>query len=217
MEKIKQIVKYVGALAITLLLSACSTGISQTEYDSVVNEKQTLKAEVESLKTEIESLKKEYNDYRGKMQPYEELEAKETEARKLEAQKKLEEEEEAKKKEEEQKKIAEEEKAKKGYDTGITFNQLAREPDKYTKEKVKFSGQIIQTIEEDGKVIIRLIVDGVSSQVIVGLYDKNLVSVRLLEGDWITIYGVSYNLYTYIGAAGTQVSAPLINIDKIDY
>ena len=210
MEKIKHTVIFVGVLMMVVLLSACSSGISQAEYDEVVNEKQ-------ALKTEIEDLKKEYNAYKEKMQPYEELEAEETEARKREAQKKLEEEEEAKKKEEEQKKLEEEEKAKKGYDTGITFDQLAREPDKYTKEKVKFYGKIIQTIEEDGKVIIRLIVDGESSQVIVGLYDKKLVSVRLLEGDWITIYGVSYNLYTYIGAGGTQVSAPFINIDKIDY
>ena len=210
MGKIKQIVEYAGVVVIVMILSACSSGVSQVDYDAVVKEKQ-------ALKTELEDLKKEYNAYKEKMHLYEELEAKEAEARKLVAEKKLEEEEEAKKKEEEQKKLEEEAKEKKGYVTGITFNQLAREPDKYTKEKVKFYGKIIQTLEEDGKIVIRLIVDGVSSQVIVGMYDKNLTSIRLLEGDWITIYGVSYNIYTYVGAAGTQVSAPFIKIDKIDY
>ena len=204
MGKIKRIVEYAGVVVMVIMVSACSSGVSKENYDALVKEKQ-------ALKTELEDLKNEYNAYKEKMQPYEELEAKETEVGKLE------EEEEAKKKEEEQKKLEEEAKEKKGYDTGITFNQLAREPDKYTKEKVKFYGQIIQTMEEDGRIVIRLIVDGVSSQVIVGMYDKNIISYRLLEGDWITIYGVSYNIYTYVGAAGTQVSAPFIKIDKIDY
>ena len=210
MRKIKYIMEKVLVAGVVLMLTACSSGVAQSDYDAVVKEKQ-------ALKTELESLRTDYNAYKEKMQPYEELEEKESEARKLEAERKLEEEEAAKKKEEEQKKLEEEEKSKKGYDTGITFDQLAREPDKYTKEKVKFYGKIIQTMEEDGKIVIRLIVDGVSNQVIVGMYDKSMVSIRLLEGDWITIYGVSYNIYTYIGASGTQVSAPFIKIDKIDY
>ena len=34
-----------------------------------------------------------------------------------------------------------------GYDTGITYEQLARTPNEYNGEKVKFSGKVIQVIE----------------------------------------------------------------------
>ena len=42
MNKIKKMVKYAGVLLMIFMLTACSAGISQEKYDSVVNEKNAL-------------------------------------------------------------------------------------------------------------------------------------------------------------------------------
>lgn len=106
-------------------------------------------------------------------------------------------------------------KEKVGYDTGITYDQLARTPDKYEGEKIKFKGEVLQVIEEDEAVTIRLAVNGNYDDVIIGGYDSSLVDSRVLEGDTITIYGESGGLYSYDAVLGNPVTIPLIYIDKI--
>lgn len=147
---------------------------------------------------------KKYDEYVEEMKPYVE---------KAEA---IEKEEAAQKVNEaaaEKKKQAE--KKKKGYDTGITYDQLARTPDKYEGEKIKFKGEVLQVMEEDGTVTIRLAVNGNYDDVIIGGYDSDLVDSRVLEGDTITIYGESGGLYSYDAVLGNPVTIPLIYIDKI--
>ena len=147
---------------------------------------------------------KKYDEYVEEMKPYVE---------KAEA---IEKEEAAQKVNEaaaEKKKQAE--KKKKGYDTGITYDQLARTPDKYEGEKIKFKGEVLQVMEEDGTVTIRLAVNGNYDDVIIGGYDSDLVDSRVLEGDTITIYGESGGLYSYDAVLGNSVTIPLIYIDKI--
>lgn len=43
---------------------------------------------------------------------------------------------------------------KQGYETGITYEQLARIPDSYIYKKVKFSGNVIQVLKGDNEVNI---------------------------------------------------------------
>ncbi|WP_060669256.1 hypothetical protein [Oceanobacillus caeni] len=85
-----------------------------------------------------------------------------------------------------QRKIAEEkakeEEAKKGYETGITYNQLARTPDHFNGEKVKFSGKVIQVMEGDTTTQIRLADDNYDT-ILYGEYDSSLVKSRVLEDD----------------------------------
>ncbi len=45
-----------------LLLTACSSGISSKEYESIVSENASLKSEIESLKSQNQSLKKSFNE-----------------------------------------------------------------------------------------------------------------------------------------------------------
>lgn len=104
----------------------------------------------------------------------------------------------------------------KGYETGITYDQLARTPDQYKGSKVKFYGKVIQVIEDDGSVQIRLAVNDDYDHVVFGQYDSDIVSSRVLEDDKITIYGVSAGTISYQSTMGGQITIPGILIEKID-
>ena len=182
-----------------------------------------LQAEVEKLnsdlaksRNDLEKIQKEYNAYKLKMSEYEDLAEAEVESRKIEAERIKAEEEEKRKKEAEQAKKEAEEKEKKGYDTGITYDQLARTPDDYKGEKVKFKGKVVQVLEGDSTIDLRLAVNSDYDKMVYLYYPKKLVSSRVLEDDKITIYGVSEGLYTYKSTMGGHITIPIIRVDKID-
>ena len=104
----------------------------------------------------------------------------------------------------------------KGYETGITYDQLARTPDKYEGSKVKFYGKVIQVIEGDGSVQIRLAVNDDYDHVVFCEYDSGIVSSRVLEDDMITIYGISAGTISYQSTMGGQITIPGILVEKID-
>ncbi|MCR5686042.1 MAG: toxin regulator, partial [Lachnospiraceae bacterium] len=129
-------------------------------------------------------------------------------------------------KEEAERKAAEEAAAreaekKKGYNTGITFNDLARKPDDFKGKKVQFSGRVLQVNEVDTEIQIRLATkknswDQYYDDVIYIYFDRSLIPARILDDDIITIYGVSRGLYTYTTVLGASVTLPLIEVEKID-
>ena len=73
-------------------------------------------------------------------------------------------------------------KEKQGYNTGITYNQLARTPDEYIFEKVKFRGKVIQVIEGDGETQIRIAVNDNYDTILLGTFESSVVSSRVLGG-----------------------------------
>lgn len=103
-----------------------------------------------------------------------------------------------------------------GYETGITYDQLARTPDDYSGQKVKFSGKVIQVIEGDNEINLRIATDGNYDNIILAVYDPSIVSSRVLEDDTITIHGVSAGLYTYESTLGGNITVPSILVDRID-
>ena len=108
------------------------------------------------------------------------------------------------------------EKEKKGYETGITYAQLSRTPDDFEGEKVKFKGRVLQVIEGDSEVQLRVATKGNWDNVIFVYYPSNLVASRVLEDDKITIYGVSKGLFSYDSTGSGKITIPLIQVDKID-
>ena len=81
---------------------------------------------------------------------------------------------------------------------------------------MKFYGKVIQVIEDDGSVQIRLAVNDDYDHVVFGQYDSDIVSSRVLEDDKITIYGVSAGTISYQSTMGGQITIPGILIEKID-
>lgn len=215
--KLKEIVKNktviwsVVALFVGMMFGGNSTCTDSNHTESV--------AKVSELQTEVENKSKEIETLNAKIEsakPWFDMKAEEQKAIE-EENARLKAEEEAKKKaeEEEAKRLAEEEE-KKGYDTGITYNQIARTPDDYKGKKIKFKGKVIQVMEGDGEVQIRLAVGGDYDKIIYGVYDSSIVSSRVLEDDNITIMGLSAGLLTYQSTMGGEITIPSMLIEKID-
>ncbi|QUW21466.1 hypothetical protein JSQ81_16950 [Sporosarcina sp. Marseille-Q4063] len=112
---------------------------------------------------------------------------------------------EAKKKAEEEERI--------GYDTGITYNQLARTPDDFEFEKVKFRGKVIQVIEGDGETQIRLAVNDNYDTILYAAYESDIVKSRILEDDMITIMGISGGLLSYESTNGGTITIPMVYVE----
>lgn len=194
----------IGLLIGAFLFSSGDT----SEYEDQIAQQQTQIAEKE----------KKIKELQGKVDeaaPWFEMTAAEQEKKEaeLKAAKEAKEKEEAEKLAAEQKKKEEEE--KKGYDTGITYSQLARTPDDYLAKKVKFSGKVLQVMEDGDSIGIRLAVDGDYDNVILGTFDSSIISERILEDDYITVYGLSVGIYTYESTMGASISVPSMTIDKI--
>lgn len=113
-------------------------------------------------------------------------------------------------------KAAEEAKAKQGYDTGITYEQLARNPDSYVGSKVKFRGKVIQTLEGSGVVNVRIAVNSDYDNIIFGVYDADMVQTRILEDDVVTVYGTSTGLYSYTSTMNATITIPGMDIERIE-
>lgn len=194
----------IGILIGAFLFSSGDT----SEYEDQIAQQQTQIAEKD----------KKIKELQGKVDeaaPWFEMTAAEQEKKEaeLKAAKEAKEKEEAEKLAAEQKKKEEEE--KKGYDTGITYSQLARTPDDYLAKKVKFSGKVVQVMEDGDSVGIRLAVDGDYDNIILGTFDSSIISERILEDDYITVYGLSAGIYTYESTMGASISVPSMTIDKI--
>lgn len=167
-------------------------------------------------KSKYETMKNEYDDYKKQMEPFELLSEAEAEARKIEAEQKKKEAEVEKKRKKKEKEEKEAAKEAKGYETGITYEQLARTPDDYTGEKVKFKGKVIQTLEGDTTIQIRLAIDEDYDKIIYCEYEPSIVSSRVLENDIITIYGLSAGLISYNSTLGSKITIPSVYIIRID-
>lgn len=103
-----------------------------------------------------------------------------------------------------------------GYETGITYEQLARTPDEYEGEKVKLSGKVVQVMEETNEIYLRLAVDSEYNSIAYIEYSSEITDKRILEGDYVTIKGQSMGLYTYKSTAGKLVTIPHIYISEIE-
>ena len=194
----------IGLLIGAFLFSSGDT----SEYEDQIAQQQTQIAEKD----------KKIKELQGKVDeaaPWFEMTAAEQEKKEaeLKAAKEAKEKEEAEKLAAEKKKKEEEE--KKGYDTGITYSQLARTPDDYLAKKVKFSGKVVQVMEDGDSVGIRLAVDGDYDNIILGTFNSSIISERILEDDYITVYGLSAGIYTYESTMGASISVPSMTIDKI--
>lgn len=132
------------------------------------------------------------------------------------AQQKLDEAAAAKQKQEQEEAQRKAEEEARGYETGITYEQLARTPDDFIGQKVKFSGRVLQVNEGDTENDLRLAIEGNSDEVVLGAYSPSLVSSKILVDDWITIYGISMGDYTYTSIFNQGITVPLIDIEKID-
>ena len=184
-------------------------GSSMGTSDDSTNGNSELNKQLEKQKATTEKLQTENADLAAKVEqaaPWFEMQAAEQE--KIAAERKAKEEAEAKAKAEAEAKAKAEAAAKEklGYETGITYDQLARTPDDYIGEKVKFKGEVIQVMEGDSSTQIRFAVNNDYDTVLFAEIASDVTETRILEDDVITIYGLSSGLMTYESTMGGQIS-----------
>lgn len=188
----------------------------QSTYDSLKVTYKTLQTNFDTLQSNLATIQAEFDSYKEKMQPYETLEAAEAQARQIEAERIIAEQKAAEEAAAAEAAVALAAEEAKGYETGITYDNLARRPDDYKDSKVKFTGKVLQVLEGDGYVQIRFAIDRDYDKVVLCEYNPSIVDSRILEDDIITIYGVSMGTITYQSAMNVPITVPAILIDRID-
>lgn len=220
----KKLVTLILSGLISISMVGCGNSDElESKISELEKENQTLVSENSKLETEntqLESKNKTLQDKVDQATPW--FEMKEEEQKQLEeklakekaekeaAEKKAKEEAEAKEKAEA------EAKEKQGYETGITYDQLARTLDKYKGQKCKFRGEVIQVMEDDNYVSIRLAVGGGSNVLYVVIPSSILNNERILEDDYITVYGTSTGVITYTTVMGNELTIPSMLAAKLD-
>lgn len=236
----------ISALSLLLALTLGGCGVSPEELGAVAAERSELQTQLDGLQMQYNGLQTKYDALKAE---HEELVANTADWQKLsedekaaqlaqaeadriaaeEAEKKAKEERAAAEKaaaEEAQRKAEAEaaaraEEEKRGYDTGITFDNLSRKPDDYEGKKVKFTGEVLQVSELTNEVQLRLATKpngwgGYSDDVVYVYFSSDLISSRILEDDVITVYGVARGLHSYTTVMGAEVTLPLIEVEKLD-
>lgn len=102
----------------------------------------------------------------------------------------------------------------------MDYRTMARNPDKYKGGYYSATGEVIQVMEIDGGVFIRMNVTqdeyGYWSDTIAATVEIPKGGDRILEDDIITIYGKCYGLYTYETVLGSEMSIPRIDAKYYD-
>lgn len=98
----------------------------------------------------------------------------------------------------------------------ISYDEIARYPDKYDEYFVTYSGEVVQVIEGNDTVDLRIAIDGDYDKIVYGVYDKRILESRILEYDNIQFYGQSCGIISYESTFGATISIPSIAIYKIE-
>lgn len=110
---------------------------------------------------------------------------------------------------------AEKEAKKASYSADYSYEQLARNPDSYKGDLVKFTGKVLQA--ETGDIsYMRLAINNDYNTVLFVTYDSSVVNYRLLEDDKVVVYGVSEGVYSYEAVSGATITIPWVNADIIE-
>ncbi|KAB2454338.1 hypothetical protein F8160_11080 [Bacillus sp. CH126_4D] len=113
-------------------------------------------------------------------------------------------------------KAAKEEEERIGYETGITYDQLARTPDEFKGKKAQFTGKVLQVMEGEGETQLRVAVNGNYDKVLYVAYKSDILNSRVLEKDNVTVKGKSAGIFTYKSTMGGEISIPAMLVEKID-
>lgn len=90
------------------------------------------------------------------------------------------------------------------------YESLARTPDTFKNQKIKFSGTIVQVIEEGNTHTYRIAIDDNYEQIALVSYQGELDQGRILENDTVEFWGVYQGVTTYQSAFNTKVTVPYL-------
>lgn len=110
--------------------------------------------------------------------------------------------------------------------TTIDYDSLARNPNQYKGNYYKFTGEVIQVMEDNNALTLRVNITPKKYEYVNETYYEDTILVayeysssaesRILEDDIITIYGQSIGTYTYESVFGSSITVPAIVAEYID-
>ena len=175
--------------------------------ENLVKDKQELQAKIDSAKDYLELDPKEKELVDAKIvevnQATEEQLAQEKAQKEAEEEAKKEAEEEAKRQAESQK-----------YETGLTWEQIAREG--RVGELGKFEGKIVQVMSGSGFTQYRVAINGDYDTIMLIEVLDGISSEVLLEDDYVYFKGMSMGQYTYTTVLGSEMTIPSFIVDEIN-
>lgn len=109
----------------------------------------------------------------------------------------------------------------------ISYENLARNPDNYKGQYIKFYGQVLQVQNQTvlgydlGQVVLRVATKSSSygnwyDDVVYVNYTKKEGEGNILEDDFVTLYGTYEGTYTYETVMGAAVTIPSMDAEYID-
>ena len=104
----------------------------------------------------------------------------------------------------------------KGTIRGITYDELARNPDKNKGKKVTFTGTVIQVIRGNGEDQFRVRVNNDYKKIIFVSYIPKSGENKILENDKVVVRGVSVGEISYKSTMGGKISIPGITAHSIE-
>lgn len=96
------------------------------------------------------------------------------------------------------------------------YNTIARNPDDYKGHKGHVSGKVVQVIESENEYMLRIAMNGSHSNIILVTYIKPVGADRILDDDWVNIYGIWMGTSTYESVLGASITIPLFNAEYLD-
>lgn len=97
------------------------------------------------------------------------------------------------------------------YQTGLTYEQIASDPETYFATKGIFSGRVDQIIKGKEFHTMRLAIDGDYTKLVKVDFVTEASSRNVLEGDNVTVYGIFEGENTYTSTSGAKITLPQIH------
>lgn len=98
----------------------------------------------------------------------------------------------------------------------LNYKAFARDPDANTGKRIKFSGKILQVMEDTFSISFRIATKSGYDNVVYATYYPSEGYKRLLEDDSVTVYGVYTGIYSYESVLGSTISIPSCSVDRIE-
>ena len=100
--------------------------------------------------------------------------------------------------------------------TKTNYEDFARHENLHENEKLSFSGKVMQVVENSWGNAIRLAVDSDTDKIIYLTYDPDLISIRVLDDDILTVKGTYSGLYTYSSIRSGDITIPSATVESLE-
>ena len=97
------------------------------------------------------------------------------------------------------------------YQTSLTYEQIASDPETYFATKGIFSGRVDQVVKGREFHTMRLAIDGDYTKMVKVDFVTEASSRNVLKGDNVTVYGVFEGENTYTSTSGAKITLPQIH------